>query len=237
MSRKQRALKSVKHPSNTLAFNTPTRKKAVHLIPRTIAQETYIAQLLNDQKHIVFAVGPAGTGKTMLAMMAAIKAYKEGTVEKIILTRPAVGTDDERHGFLPGDINAKMEPWTRPLFDVLHKYYSPQETAKMIEEQIIEISPLAFMRGRNFESAYIVADESQNTTINQMKMLLTRLGENCKLVVTGDVDQTDITRNNGLEHIIDCLNSKDTNLISSVVFSDKDVQRSEVTKEVLALYA
>ena len=236
MSRKQRALKSVKS-SITLDYIKPTKKHRVELIPRTIAQETYITQLLNDQKRIVFAVGPAGTGKTMLAMLAAIKAYKEGQVEKIILTRPAVGTDDERHGFLPGDINAKMEPWTRPLFDVLHEYYSPQETARMIDDQIIEISPLAFMRGRNFKNAYIVADESQNTTINQMKMLLTRLGENCKLVVTGDVDQKDIIHNNGLEHIMRCMNSRNTSYLSMAVFTAKDVQRSEVVKEVLELYA
>ena len=237
MSKKQRALKFAKKPNNTLEFKTPVKKTAVSLIPKSINQESYISQLLDDQKRIVFAIGPAGTGKTKLAMLAAIKAYKEGQVEKIILTRPAVGTDDERHGFLPGDINAKMEPWTRPLFDVLHEYYSPQDTAKMLDEQIIEISPLAFMRGRNFKNAYIVADEVQNTTINQMKMLLTRLGENCKLVATGDIEQTDITRNNGLRHIMDCLNAQPTSMIAMTAFTEKDVQRSEVVKEVLSLYA
>ena len=237
MSKKQRSLKFAKKPSNIATFTKPVKKTAVSLIPKSINQESYIAQLLDDQKRIVFAIGPAGTGKTMLAMLAAIKAYKEGQVEKIILTRPAVGTDDERHGFLPGDINAKMEPWTRPLFDVLHEYYSPQDTAKMLDEQIIEISPLAFMRGRNFTNAYIVADEVQNTTINQMKMLLTRLSTNCKLVATGDIDQTDITRNNGLKHITRILDNKPASMISMTAFTDKDVQRSEVVKEVLTLYA
>ena len=237
MSKKQRSLKFAKKPSNIATFTKPVKKTAVSLIPKSINQESYIAQLLDDQKRIVFAIGPAGTGKTMLAMLAAIKAYKEGQVEKIILTRPAVGTDDERHGFLPGDINAKMEPWTRPLFDVLHEYYSPQDTAKMLDEQIIEISPLAFMRGRNFKNAYIVADEVQNTTVNQMKMLLTRLGENCKLVATGDIEQTDITRNNGLKHIMKCLNDRKTSMIAMTAFTQKDVQRSEVVKEVLTLYA
>ena len=237
MSRKQRSLKFAKKPSNIEAFTNPVKKTAVNLIPKTLNQENYISQLLDDHKKIVFAIGPAGTGKTMLAMLAAIKAYKEGQVEKIILTRPAVGTDDERHGFLPGDINAKMEPWTRPLFDVLHEYYSPQDTAKMLDEQIIEISPLAFMRGRNFKNAYIVADEVQNTTVGQMKMLLTRLGENCKLVATGDIEQTDITRNNGLKHIIECLNDRATSMIAMTAFTAKDVQRSEVVKEVLSLYA
>lgn len=237
MSKKQRSLKFIKKPISNIAFIKPVKKTEVSLIPKTVNQEQYIAQLLDDQKRIVFAVGPAGTGKTMLAMLAAIKAYKEGQIEKIILTRPAVGTDDERHGFLPGDINAKMEPWTRPLFDVLHEYYSPQDTAQMLDEQIIEISPLAFMRGRSFKSSYIVADEIQNTTINQMKMLLTRLGENCKLVATGDIDQTDITHNNGLKHITNILNQRSTSMISMTAFTDKDVQRSEVVKEVLALYA
>lgn len=236
MSKKQRSLKFAKNPSSNIAFIKPVKKTVVSLIPKTVNQENYIAQLLDDRKRIVFAIGPAGTGKTMLAMLAAIKAYREGQVEKIILTRPAVGTDDERHGFLPGDINAKMEPWTRPLFDVLHEYYSPQDTARMLDEQIIEISPLAFMRGRNFKNAYIVADEVQNTTINQMKMLLTRLGENCKLVATGDIDQTDITRNNGLKHIIECLNNRTTSMIAMTAFNNKDIQRSEVVKEVLTLY-
>jgi phosphate starvation-inducible PhoH-like protein len=237
LSKKQRSLKFAKKPSNIATFTKPVKKTAVSLIPKSINQESYITQLLDDHKRIVFAIGPAGTGKTMLAMLAAIKAYKEGQVEKIILTRPAVGTDDERHGFLPGDINAKMEPWTRPLFDVLHEYYSPQDTAKMLDEQIIEISPLAFMRGRNFKNAYIVADEVQNTTVGQMKMLLTRLGENCKLVATGDIEQTDITRNNGLKHIMECLNERETSMIAMTAFTQKDVQRSEVVKEVLTLYA
>ena len=236
MSKKQRSLKFAKKPTDNVAFIKPVKKTVVSLIPKTVNQEKYISQLLDDQKRIVFAIGPAGTGKTMLAMLAAIKAYKEGQIEKIILTRPAVGTDDERHGFLPGDINAKMEPWTRPLFDVLHEYYSPQDTAKMLDEQIIEISPLAFMRGRNFKNAYIVADEVQNTTVGQMKMLLTRLGENCKLVATGDIEQTDITRNNGLKHIIECLNDRATSMIAMTAFTAKDVQRSEVVKEVLTLY-
>lgn len=236
MSKKQRSLKFAKKPSS-LGFIKPVKKTVVSLIPKTLNQEHYISQLLDDQKRIVFAIGPAGTGKTMLAMLAAIKAYREGQVEKIILTRPAVGTDDERHGFLPGDINAKMEPWTRPLFDVLHEYYSPQDTARMLDEQIIEISPLAFMRGRNFKNAYIVADEVQNTTINQMKMLLTRLGENCKLVATGDVDQTDIIRNNGLKHIVECLHNRVTSMIGITAFNNNDIQRSEVVKEVLTLYA
>ena len=142
--------------NNTLSFNQYVQqRKTVHLIPKSLNQEHYIELLTNQTKHIVFATGPAGTGKTMLAMLAGIKAYKEGQVSKLILTRPAVGVDDERHGFLPGNINAKMEPWTKPLFDVIQEYYSPREVARMLEEQAIEISPLAFMRGRTFKEAWV----------------------------------------------------------------------------------
>ena len=168
-----------------------TRKKSVVLVPRNLNQETYIEKLLNPSNVIVFGIGPAGTGKTMLAVLAAIKEYKEGTVDRIVVTRPAVGVDDEKHGFLPGDLNSKMEPWTRPIFDVIQEYYSPNEVKKMLEEGVIEISPLAFMRGRTFKKAYIIADEMQNATPNQMKMLLTRIGDDSRMVVTGDIQQTD----------------------------------------------
>ena len=123
------------------------------LIPKSLAQEEYVDLLLNPDKTIVFATGPAGTGKTMMAVLAAIKAYKEGVIQKIIITRPAVGVDDEKHGFLPGTLNEKMEPWTRPIFDVFKEYYSPREIALMLEEETIEISPLAFLRGRTFKNA------------------------------------------------------------------------------------
>ena len=185
---------------NTLSFNQYVQqRKTVTLIPKSLNQETYIELLTDETKHIVFATGPAGTGKTMLAMQAGVKAFKEGTVSKIILTRPAVGVDDEKHGFLPGNITAKMEPWTRPLFDVIQEYYSPKDVARMLDEQVIEIAPLAYMRGRTFKEAWVVADEMQNATPGQIKMLLTRLGEGSKIVVTGDTRQADrCDKDNGL---------------------------------------
>jgi len=217
---------------------THHKNKPVNIIPRSRTQEAYVTALLNEDKHIVFASGPAGTGKTMLGVLASIKAYKRGQCDKIVLTRPAVGVDDERHGFLPGDLNQKMEPWTRPLFDVFHEYYSPSETSKMLEEQIIEISPLAFMRGRTFKNAWIVADEMQNATPNQMKMLLTRLGEGSKIVVTGDVKQTDRReKDNGLLDFMGLVDKfGNSKFIETVQFSHKDIERHPAVTEVLSIY-
>lgn len=214
------------------------KKKTVHLIPKSLNQETYIDLLTDQTKHIVFATGPAGTGKTMLAMLSAIKAFKEGTVNKLILTRPAVGVDDEKHGFLPGDINAKMEPWTRPLFDVINEYYRPKEVTRMLEEQVIEISPLAFMRGRTFKDAWIVADEMQNATPGQIKMLLTRLGEGSKIVVTGDTRQADRSdSDNGLLDFKGLVERyQQSKYVAGVEFEARDIARHPAVREILDIY-
>jgi phosphate starvation-inducible protein PhoH and related proteins len=215
-----------------------TRKKQVVLVPRNLNQETYIEKLLNPGNVIVFGIGPAGTGKTMLAVLAAIKEYKEGTVDRIVVTRPAVGVDDEKHGFLPGDLNSKMEPWTRPIFDVIQEYYSPNEVKKMLEEGVIEISPLAFMRGRTFKKAYIIADEMQNATPNQMKMLLTRIGDDSRMVVTGDVQQTD--RREAQNGLIDFgrlfEQFANSQFIRMVNFTHGDIERHPAVSEVLSIY-
>lgn len=224
---------------NTISFNNYVQqRKTVHLIPKSLNQEEYISLLTDESKHIVFATGPAGTGKTMLAMLAGIKAFKEGAVSKLILTRPAVGVDDEKHGFLPGDINAKMEPWTRPLFDVIGEYYGPKEIARMLEEQVIEISPLAYMRGRTFKGAWIVADEMQNATPGQMKMLLTRLGEGSKIVVTGDTRQADRRENdNGLLDFKGLVEAyQHSKYVAGVEFTAKDIARHPAVAEVLKIY-
>jgi len=234
--------KGVKRPftnENILNFNSfATKRKVVTLLPKSIAQEEYIDLLENQNKLIVFATGPAGTGKTMLAVLAAIKALKEGVIQKIIVTRPAVGVDDEKHGFLPGTLNEKMEPWTRPIFDVMKEYYSPKEILMMLEEETIEISPLAYMRGRSFKNAWIIADEMQNATPSQMKMLLTRIGENCKLVVTGDIQQTDRQGNsNGLvDFQVKSHNFHGHEYIFGVEFSRRDIQRHPAVGEILKIY-
>jgi len=194
--------------------------------------------LLDPTKIVVFATGPAGTGKTMLAVLAAIKAFKEGQCEKIIITRPAVGVDDEKHGFLPGDLNEKMAPWTRPIFDVMKEYYSPRDIALMLEEETIEISPLAFLRGRTFKRAWIIFDEAQNSTTNQMKMVLTRIGDDSRMVITGDLNQNDrkFAAENGLREFIALLNASKSQSMAAVDFGNKDIMRHPVVKEVLQLY-
>ena len=237
--RKQKIYQNREIDTNVIALNTNFRKKKqIHLIPKTINQETYVNLLTDPSKMIVFATGPAGTGKTMLAMLAGIKALITGDVDKLVLTRPAVGVDDEKHGFLPGTLNQKMEPWTRPLFDVMGEYYDRKELAKMLDEQVIEISPLAFMRGRTFKNSWIIGDEMQNATPNQMKMLLTRLGENSKMVITGDTRQADRTnKDNGLLDFRDLVDSYAyCKYVAGVELSGKDIQRHPAVVEVLKIY-
>ena len=214
----------------------PQKKARVHLNPRNQNQKDYLEKLQDPAKSIVFAIGPAGTGKTMLAVQNGIKLYQEGIVDKIIVTRPAVSVDEDL-GFLPGTLNEKMAPWTRPIFDVLGEYYQTKDIAAMLEDGTIEISPLAYMRGRTFKNAYIIADECQNTTINQMKMLLTRLGENSKMVVTGDLAQADRLNDNGLINFCNLIaNRTGLKHIDIVQFGTKDIERHNAVKEILAIY-
>jgi len=173
------------------------KRKRVQIYPKNLSQETYLLKLNNPEKMIIFAIGPAGTGKTMLAVQWAIDQLKYGDADKIIITRPAVSVDEE-HGFLPGTLQEKMEPWTRPIFDVFAENFNAKEIENFVKEGVIETSPLAFMRGRTFKNAVIIADEMQNATPSQMKMLLTRLGTGSQMVVTGDLQQADRPSNNGL---------------------------------------
>lgn len=225
---------------NTINFNQAAkpRLRQIEIVPKSRGQERLVLALADPSVTIAVAVGPAGTGKTYLAMQAAIKALKMGQIEKLILTRPAVGVDDEKHGFLPGDLNSKMEPWTRPLMDVLHEYYSPRDVARMLEEHVIEISPLAFMRGRTFKNAWIIADEMQNATPGQMKMLLTRIGQGSRIVVTGDVEQADrASANNGLLDISKRLQASSVAGITVCEMGAKDIQRHPIIGEILRIYA
>ena len=225
---------------NVIDFNQSLIKQSrnIELRPKTRNQEQLVLNLLDPSQHIVMASGPAGTGKTYLAMLAAVKALRSNQCDRIVLTRPAVGVEDERHGFLPGDLISKMEPWTRPLLDVLREYYSPQDIMSMMEDQIIEISPLAYMRGRTFKNAWIIADEMQNATPGQMKMLLSRIGENSKIVVTGDVEQADrAVKENGLLDVVERLQLRGGDGIAVCNLGKRDIQRHPIIDTVLALYA
>ena len=224
-------------PNNNDYKSYQKRKKPIQLVPKSLNQETYIDLLENEQRLIVFASGPAGTGKTMLAVLAALKAFRAGECSKILITRPAVGVDDEQHGFLPGTLDQKMEPWTRPIFDIVEEYYRPQEITRLLEEKYIEIAPLAYMRGRTFKNSWIIADEMQNATPSQMKMLLTRLGENSKMVVTGDTQQADRrAKDNGLLDFQSLMTNFKSRYIAGVEFAVTDVRRHPAVAEVLKLY-
>ena len=225
---------------NTIRFDQakPVKQRPIDIVPRTRNQERLVLALQNDDQSIVVTAGPAGTGKTYLAMLAAVKAFREGECKRIILTRPAVGVENEKHGFLPGDLNQKMEPWTRPLLDVLREYYTVKEIQEMLEEQIIEIAPLAFCRGRNFKNSYVILDEAQNCTPSQLKMIMTRIGINSKIVITGDIEQTDRkTALNGLYDLIERLETMNVPGLSVCKFDVRDVQRHEIIEHVLKLYA
>ena len=221
--------------NNVVNINSFQKKQQVKILPRNRNQETYVLALLDESKDIVFGIGPAGTGKTLLAVQVAVKKFKEGEVDKIIVTRPAVSVDEDL-GFLPGTLEEKMAPWTRPIFDVLREYFNAREIEGMIAEGIIEIAPLAYMRGRTFKNSFILADEMQNATPNQMKMLLTRLGENSCMAVTGDLAQADRLNDNGLIDFTRLLREANAKHIDIVNFGQHDIERHEAVKEVLKVY-
>ena len=204
--------------------------------PKTENQKSYVKYLESKDDYILSVIGPAGTGKTLLACNKAINELKKKTIDKIIITRPVVSVEEEL-GFLPGNIEKKMEPWTRPIFDIFLEIYSKKELSNMIRENIIEISPLCFMRGRTFKNSFIIADEMQNSTPNQMRMLLTRIGTNSRMVITGDLAQSDRIENNGLKDFINKLkNSKIPDNIYLIEMEYKDVQRSKLVNDILNLY-
>jgi phosphate starvation-inducible PhoH-like protein len=204
--------------------------------PKNDSQTYYATLLKQKSKKIVVATGPAGTGKTLFATEYGVKMFLTGQYEKLIFTRPSVSVDEDL-GYLPGTLEDKMAPWVRPIYDVLYNFITPKEVTSLMEEKIIEISPLGFMRGRTFKNCWIVADEMQNSSVSQMKMLMTRLGENSRLVVTGDLEQYDrVNEVNGLEDFLSKFKGKRSSSISSIEFYKSDIQREEVVKEVLDIY-
>jgi phosphate starvation-inducible PhoH-like protein len=203
------------------------------IVPKTLAQKLYLQSMLKQP--IVFGIGPAGTGKTYLAIAAAVSALLNNEVQRIILTRPAVEAG-ETLGFLPGDLREKILPYLRPLYDALNDMLDPQEVAQLTEKGAIEIAPLAYMRGRTLSRAYIVLDEAQNTTSEQMMMFLTRLGEDARMVVTGDVTQIDLPRSktSGLLEVRNIL--RDVPGIDFHTFSSADVVRHPLVQRIIEAY-
>ena len=201
--------------------------------PKTLGQKRYVDFIRKNT--IVLGIGPAGTGKTYLAVAMAVKAFKAHEVEKIILTRPAVEAG-EKLGFLPGDLQNKVDPYLRPLYDALFEMLGPESFARQQERGCIEVAPLAYMRGRTLDNAFIILDEAQNTTNEQMKMFLTRLGFNSKIVITGDITQIDLpdNRKSGLIQAMHVL--KDVDDIKINRFSDKDVVRHKLVQDIILAY-
>ncbi|MGG6309874.1 PhoH family protein [Paenibacillus macerans] len=200
---------------------------------KTIGQKHYVTTI--KKRDVVFGVGPAGTGKTYLAVVLAITALKEGSVKRIVLTRPAVEAG-ESLGFLPGDLQEKVDPYLRPLYDALYDVMGPEQTAKALERGLIEIAPLAYMRGRTLDDSFIILDEAQNTTPEQMKMFLTRLGFGSKMVITGDVTQIDLPKGkkSGLVEAKSIL--RDIEEIGFVYFAESDVVRHSLVQKIIVAY-
>jgi phosphate starvation-inducible PhoH-like protein len=221
---------------NYLSPNEKAQFDQKFTTPKNISQERYVHILKQKSKKIVVATGPAGTGKTLFATEFGVRNFLLGTYEKLIFTRPSVSVDEDL-GYLPGTLEEKMAPWVRPIYNILYQFISPKEVTALMEEKIIEISPLGYMRGRTFKNCWIVADEMQNSTISQMKMLLTRLGENSRLVITGDLEQYDRQNElNGLDDFLHKFRGKRSTSITSFEFQRGDIQREEVVKEILDIY-
>jgi phosphate starvation-inducible PhoH-like protein len=236
-------LKNMSRPSVRLFASKKNRimekeEKQLYL-PKTANQELYVSALRDPSVHILLGVGPAGTGKTLFACSQAIQELNRGSIQKIIFTRPVVPVEEDI-GFLPGSIINKMDPWTRPLFDVFMEYYPKGEIDSMVRNGIIEICPLAYMRGRTFKKSFIIADEMQNSSPNQMMMVTTRIGSGSKMVITGDLKQTDKPGDlSGLKDFIKRLENYNDPYcgIQLVKFGSSDVLRSYIVTKVLELYS
>lgn len=209
------------------------RTRRLHIRPRGSNQRNYLAGIRNHD--LSFGIGPAGTGKTYLAVASAVAALEEDLVRRIVLVRPAVEAG-ERLGFLPGDMSQKVDPYLRPMYDALYEMLGFERVAKLIERNIIEVAPLAFMRGRSLNESFIILDEAQNTSMEQMKMFLTRMGFGSRVVVTGDITQVDLPRNqtSGLRHVMRILDGVSD--VSFTYFSPRDVVRHALVQRIVEAY-
>ena len=198
-------------------------------VPQTPGQFEYL-KVINSPKPIVIATGPAGSGKTMFACQVAAERLVERQCNRLILTRPIVAADEDM-GYLPGEMERKMEPWIRPMMDVFETHLTRNQL-----ENCVRVEPLGFMRGRTFNDSFIIADEMQNSTPNQMKMLLTRLGENSKMIVMGDLKQSDLHRENGLKDLVKRMEGREFEYIDHVIMHDEDILRHPAVAEILKIY-
>jgi phosphate starvation-inducible protein PhoH and related proteins len=223
---------SQERPADVLSLNILSNRGRT-IRPKTLNQKRYVDAI--DKHTIVFGIGPAGTGKTYLAMAKAVQALQSKNVNRIILTRPAVEAG-ERLGFLPGTLSEKIDPYLRPLYDALHDMLDPESVPKLLAANTIEVAPLAYMRGRTLNDAFIILDEAQNTSPEQMKMFLTRLGFGSKMVVTGDITQIDLPgeQSSGLVVVADILDSLDD--IEFIRFGGEDVVRHKLVQRIVAAY-
>lgn len=215
-----------------LLYNVPGR--AGRIIPRTPGQEAYMRSIIHNE--LVFSIGPAGTGKTFLAVAAAVSALQDSRVERIILTRPAVEAG-ENLGFLPGDLQQKIDPYLRPIYDALNDTLTPARVQKYMESRVIEVAPLAYMRGRTLNNAFVILDEAQNTTITQLKMFLTRMGYGSRLVITGDVTQIDLKPpvSSGLVQMAGIL--RNVSGIGFVYLDHEDVVRHPLVQRIIEAFS
>lgn len=220
-----------KEPFPFLPFLVGTKIEA-----KTIGQQVYIDALMSKDFPVVACVGSAGTGKTLLACDAFTKMFETGCFKRLIITRPSVPVEGENLGFLPGGLQDKMDPWTKPIFDILGDYYSVGKLRNMIENRVIEVVPLAFMRGRSFHHSFILADEMQNASPRQFQMLMTRLGLGSKMVITGDLGQTDLGAGNGLADFCSRYEKRVLDGASLCFLQGEDVQRSDFAKKVVQWY-
>ena len=216
----------------TVVYYSTVRRRGI--VPRSVRQKEYVRAALDSD--IIFAIGPAGTGKTYLAIAMALAALKRGEIEKIFLSRPVVEAG-ENLGFLPGDLQEKIDPYIRPIFDALHDMIGREKTQRMIDTGVLEIAPLAYMRGRTLNNAFAVLDEAQNSTVMQMKMFLTRLGVNSKAIVTGDITQIDLAEpgKSGLAAASDILG--DVEGIRFIWFGEEDVVRHRLVKRIIKAFS
>lgn len=225
-------IKSLNSPNGeTKSVTIKTSKKHIHI--RSTNQQNYVNSIIDNDA--VFAVGPAGTGKTYLAVARAVEALENSSIKRLVLVRPAVEAG-EKLGFLPGDLSEKVDPYLRPIYDALYEFMGFERVNRLIEKRVIEVAPLAFMRGRTLNESYIILDEAQNTTIPQMKMFLTRMGFGSKMVITGDITQIDLPKvsESGLIHAIKILSSIDN--IAFCNFDTKDVVRHQLVKKIVSAY-